>query len=52
MNKMLSRFALLFIVPGVISCNNAMEKDKENTDPGSFEKGTYAYDADFLRNIH
>ena len=49
MNKTTAKIAFLFFALGAISCNNAAEENKEKITVKSFEKGTYAYDAEFLR---
>ena len=49
MNKVTAQIACLFLTLIAISCNNASEKNKTNPVVESLEKGTYAYDADFLR---
>jgi hypothetical protein len=49
MNKTTAKIAFLFFALGAISCNNAAEESKEKITVKSFEKGTYAYDAEFLR---
>src|SRR6478735_2259558 len=50
MNKTIAKIAFLFFALGAISCNNAAEENKEKRTVKSFEKGTYAYDAEFLRH--